>query len=583
MAAPKGILTLNLGTQTISLAEFQRNADGGLTLSRLKQGEILGDPSADPTRAAQTKLQVEQLVGDLGVKGRSVNYAIASHVIFTRPVTLPSVDDATQVEQLVGFEAQQNVPYPIDEVVWDWQLLDAGDGGQVEVILAAIKSDLLDEINASAQAGGMKPVVVEIAPMALYNALRYNYPDAEGCTILLDIGSRTTNLLFCEPGKIFPRRLNIGGSSITTAIAKDFGCNFSEAETRKVNDGFVSLGGTYAEPDDAEIARISKITRNQMTRLHQEIARSITFYRSEHGGSQPVRVLIAGGTASLPYIREFFQEKFPGMEVDYFNPLRNVTVSETANTDDLARATHTLGELVGLALRALGNCPMELNLRPVSVVKAAKRAAQRPYLIAAGVCILSALGAWWQYYETAASRTEDITQALKQKAEPLATLEKKIKDAQADVDTLARSVQPLAQVAHERAYWVNLLADLNSKIPKDFIWITSLELVGGGAQKPDAEAPEAPGKPAPNKTKPKKSDSGPSVILLAKGLYLSRDAGNNAGPAVVDEFVANLKNSKFVEFVDDAKAGYVRPNDDTFDWAFKFALPLKLLNPISFQ
>ena len=578
MAAPKGILALNLGTQTISLAEFQRNADGGLTLSRLKQGEILGDPSADPTRAAQTKLQVEQLVGELGVKGRGVNYAIASHVIFTRPVTLPSVGDATQVEQIVAFEAQQNVPYPIDEVVWDWQLLDAGDGGQVEVILAAIKSDLLDEINTSAQAGGLKPAVVEIAPMALYNALRYNYPDAEGCTILLDIGSRTTNLLFCEPGKIFPRRLNIGGSSITTAIAKDFGCSFSEAETRKVNDGFVSLGGTYAEPDDAEIARISKITRNQMTRLHQEIARSITFYRSEHGGSQPVRVLIAGGTASLPYIREFFQEKFPGMEVDYFNPLRNVTVADTANTDEVARATHTLGELVGLALRALGNCPMELNLRPASVVKEGKRAAQRPYLIAAGACILSALGAWWQYYENAASRTDEVTEKLKQKAAPLAALDRDIKAAQGEVDALIKSVQPLAQVAQEREYWVNLLADLNSKVPKDFIWITSLDLASNAGKK---EEPEAPAKPGQNRTKLAKT---PSVILMAKGLYLSRDAGNNAGPAVVDEFIANLKTSKLVEPIEDARAGYIRQNDDTVDvWAFRFVLPLKLTNPISFQ
>ena len=584
MAAPKGILALNLGTQTISLAEFQRNADGGLTLTRLKQIEILGDPSADPTRSAQTKLQVEQLVSELGFKGRSVNYAIASHVIFTRPVTLPSVGDATQVEQIVAFEAQQNVPYPIDEVVWDWQLLDAGDGGHVEVILAAIKSDLLDEINESAQAGGLKPAIVDIAPMALYNALRYNYPDVEGCSILLDIGSRTTNLLFCEPGKIFPRRLNIGGSSITTAIAKDFNCNFSEAESRKVKDGFVSLGGTYAEPDDAEIARISKITRNQMTRLHQEIARSITFYRSEHGGSQPVRVLIAGGTASLPYIREFFQEKFPGMEVDYFNPLRNVAVSESANTDDLSHATHTLGELVGLALRGLGSCPMELNLRPASVAKTEKRAAQRPYLIAAGVCALAALGAWWQYYERATVVTGEATQKLSEKAAPLKTLDSQMKAARAEVDQLGESALPLAKIAQEREYWVNVLADINQRIPKDYIWVTNLELAPAEVLKKDAEAPEIPVK-TPGKGKPKKGgeSGGSGPVLMIKGLYLSTSAGNNAGPAVVDEFIAKLKESELVKPIENANAGYVRASDDTPEWAFKFVLPLELKNPINLQ
>ena len=584
MAAPKGILALNLGTQTISLAEFQRNAEGGLILTRLKQIEILGDPSADPTRAAQTKLQVEQLVSELGLKGRSVNYAIASHVIFTRPVTLPSVGDATQVEQIVAFEAQQNVPYPIDEVVWDWQLLDAGDGGHVEVILAAIKSDLLDEINESAQAGGLKPAIVDIAPMALYNALRYNYPDVEGCSILLDIGSRTTNLLFCEPGKIFPRRLNIGGSSITTAIAKDFNCNFSEAESRKVKDGFVSLGGTYAEPDDAEIARISKITRNQMTRLHQEIARSITFYRSEHGGSQPVRVLIAGGTASLPYIREFFQEKFPGMEVDYFNPLRNVAVSESANTDDLSHATHTLGELVGLALRGLGSCPMELNLRPASVAKTEKRAAQRPYLIAAGVCALAALGAWWQYYERATVVTGEATQKLSEKAAPLKTLDSQMKAARAEVDQLGESALPLAKIAQEREYWVNVLADINQRIPKDYIWVTNLELAPAEVLKKDAEAPEIPVK-TPGKGKPKKGgeSGGSGPVLMIKGLYLSTSAGNNAGPAVVDEFIAKLKESELVKPIENANAGYVRASDDTPEWAFKFVLPLELKNPINLQ
>jgi type IV pilus assembly protein PilM len=587
MAAPKGILALNLGTQTISLAEFQRNADGGLILTLLKQIEILGDPSADPTRSAQTKLQVEQMVSELGLKGRSANYAIASHVIFTRPVTLPSVGDATQVEQIVAFEAQQNVPYPIDEVVWDWQLLDAGDGGQVEVILAAIKSDLLDEINASAQAGGMKPAIVDIAPMALYNALRYNYPDAEGCSILLDIGSRTTNLLFCEPGKIFPRRLNIGGSSITTAIAKDFGCSFSEAEARKVKDGFVSLGGTYAEPDDVEIARISKITRNQMTRLHQEIARSITFYRSEHGGSQPQRVLIAGGTASLPYIREFFQEKFPGMEVDYFNPLRNVAVADSANTDNLSHAAHTLGELVGLALRGLGSCPMELNLRPASVAKAERRAAQRPYLIAAGVAALAAIGAWWQYYERAAVATAEQTEKLKQAAAPLASLETRMKAARADVDKLAESALPLARVAQEREYWITVLADLNQRIPKDYIWVTSLELAASDGLKKEPEAQATPAKPAPGKPNPAPSGgpkrperAAPAVILMMKGLYLSRDAGNNAGPAVVDEFIAKLKESELVTPVEDAKRGFVRANDDTAEWAFKFQLPLELKKPI---
>ena len=134
MAAPNRIYALNLGTQTMSLAEFQTNPSGGIVLSRFQQGEILGDPSVDSTRLAQSKMEVQSLVDGFGIKGMKVNYAIASNVVFIRPVTLPSVGDQAQVEQIVGFEAAQNVPYPINQVVWDWQLLDDGSEDRKSVV-----------------------------------------------------------------------------------------------------------------------------------------------------------------------------------------------------------------------------------------------------------------------------------------------------------------------------------------------------------------------------------------------------------------------------------------------------------------
>lgn len=569
MAAPNRILALNLGTQTISLAEFQTNPSGGIVLVRYKQVEILGDPAADSTRVAQTKLQIKQLVSEFGLKKQPVNFAIASHTIFTRPVRLPVIGEASQVEQIVAFEAAQNVPYPIDQVVWDWQLLDEGKGGQMEVILAAIKADLLDEINDAVQSADLRTGVVEIAPMALYNALRYNYADADGCTLLVDIGSRTTNLLFCEPGKIFPRRLNIGGSTITTAIAKDLGIAFTEADKRKVDDGFVSLGGSYAEHDDAEIARISKIIRNQMTRLHQEIARSITFYRSEHGGSQPVRVLLSGATSSLPYMREFFDEKFPSMDVEYFNPLRNVSVADTLDVEEVGRDAHTLGELVGLALRGAVSCPMELNLRPASVTKANRITAHRPFLIAAGVCVLTCLAGWWQYFEHAANTTATVTEEIKTKSAPLADEERKIKNTLAEIEALKNSVQPLLRAIEEREYWVKVINDLGQRLPQDYVWVTSFEL-----------PPREQGAPAnaPEKGRPKEAP----VILTIDGLYLSKDAGNSEQTKIVDQFLKSLAASPYVESPKD-ETTITRKTDDTPHWAFKYSFPLTLKNPIDLK
>src|SRR4051794_575973 len=116
MAASTRILTLDLGTQVLGLAEFKAGADGSLVLTNYRNTELLADPAADSTRHAQGRIAVGEMVTSLGYKGQPIHYAIASQSVFTRFVKLPSVGEE-QVEQIVGFEAQQNVPYPINEVV----------------------------------------------------------------------------------------------------------------------------------------------------------------------------------------------------------------------------------------------------------------------------------------------------------------------------------------------------------------------------------------------------------------------------------------------------------------------------------
>ena len=423
MAASTRILSLSLGTQTIGLAEFKTGQNGGLVLSAYETRELLADPAADATRLAQTKLLLNEVVQARKIKGAKINYAVSSQSVFTRFVKLPSVGEE-QVDQIVGFEAQQNVPYPIDEVVWDYQLVDSGDVSQVEVVIVAIKADLLDDINDTVEQTSLKTTIVDVAPMAIYNAFRYNYSDVHGSSLVIDIGSRTTNLIFIEPNKVFSRSIPNGGSTDHPAGCQGSSTKLSnKREERKKRDGFVSLGGaSYAEPDDPDVARVSKMIRNSMTRLHAEIARSIGFFRAQQGGKQPDRVYLSGGSATLPYMREFFQEKFQ-IPVEFFNPLRNVTVGPNLNLDDVSKSAHRMGELVGLALRGTSDCPMELNLRPARVVRRHQLAEKRPYLVIAGFCALLALVAWWLYLMQGAPKTlEAATHELDPKVSELQAL-----------------------------------------------------------------------------------------------------------------------------------------------------------------
>src|SRR5437660_6929445 len=321
MSPRQRILSLNLGSQTIGLAEFQARPQGGLVLRDYRLREALIDPANE--RLDQVELaSIRELVGEFQIKGHNVNYAIAAQSAFTRFLRLPAIEEE-RIKRIITFEAQQNVPFPIDEVVWDYQLIGGGGDEQVQVVLVAIKSDLLDEINNAVEETGLRTAIVDVATMALYNAFRYNYADLSGCSLLIDIGARTTNLLFVEPQKLFTRSIPVGGSSITAAIAKEFNESFAAAEFRKKRDGFVSLGGAYAQPSDPELAPVSKLIRSTMTRLHAEVMRSISHYRAQQQGNAPERVFLCGGGASTPYMREFFQEKLQ-VEIVLFNPLRNV-------------------------------------------------------------------------------------------------------------------------------------------------------------------------------------------------------------------------------------------------------------------
>ncbi|MEO6567728.1 MAG: Amuc_1101 family PilM-like pilus complex protein [Opitutaceae bacterium] len=565
MAAPNRILSLSLGTQTVGLAEFRTGQNGGLVLAAYQTRELLADPAADATRMAQTKLLVQEMVEAMGLKGQTVNYAISAQSVFTRFVKLPSVGEE-QVDQIVTFEAQQNVPYPIDEVVWDYQLVDSGDPSQVEVVIVAVKSDLLEEINEAVESSQLQTSVVDVAPMATYNAFRYSYSDiGGGCSLVIDIGSRTTNLIFIEPNKIFSRSIPNGGVQITSAIAKEFGEPFAVAEDRKKRDGFVSLGGAYAEPDDPDVARCSKMVRNAMTRLHAEIARSISFYRSQQGGTPPQRVFLSGGSASLPYMREFFHEKLQ-LPVEYFNPLRNVSVAGNLNVEELARQAHTLGEMVGLALRGTSNCPMEMNLRPASVVKRHELAKRQPFLIFAGVCLLALLAGAYLYFSHAAAVANDVVAQVEAKLAPFKQFDSRINAATSEIKAAEETAAPLIAAIEEKSFWPRIIDDINSRLPVDFVWITSFEPTVKAAAAPASSG----GKPSAGKPA---ASSGPKVEVNLKGLYLL----NDKQASVVDEFVAKLEESSlYTVEKDNIKRSL--PNDT--EWAFEYEIPIVLKNSI---
>lgn len=591
MAAPQRILTLNLGTQTIGLAEFHATENGGLVLGRYVSGEVMADPALESTRISQVRVVVQELTGKLGLKKGAVNYAIPSQQVFTRFVKLPSVA-AEQVDQIIQFEAQQNVPFPIDEVVWDYQLVSAENDTQVEVALFAVKADLLDELNQAVEDSGLRAGVVDVAPMALYNAFRYNYSDVDGCSLLIDIGARTTNLVFIEGGRMFVRGIHVGGAnSITDKIAKEIGWNFQQAEDRKRADGFVGLGGAYADPPDPDVALMSKVIRQTMTRLHQQIVQSISVYKAQQGGKQPDRVFLCGGSVALPYMREFFTEKM-NCPIEFFNPLRNVSVTSDVDIEEVVRNAHVLGELVGLALRGMSNCPVELNLRPASVVRAQEIAGRTPFLTMTAACLVLATVAGWLYFMQAEKVQAESLEAVTGKVQQMSDFEKKFKDLRKQEAELDERLKPLSRAVTAKNYWIRVIEELNRRLPADkSIWVTSFEPVlavpssaatpptAGGPQKPTPKpTPPKPGQPQPPQAAPSYS------VIKIKGLYLWDEDKAGHSDKIVTQFIQNLMKeptpfqpAKVEEILKSSQ----EQNDTA--WAFPYELELKLKEPLPAQ
>src|SRR5688572_8624250 len=137
MAASRTITCLDLGTQTVALAQFSSAGNGGISLEHYQTAELLADPAADGSRIPQSRLALKDLASQMGLKAAPAYYTLPGQAIFSRCVMLPTVDQA-QVEKIIGFEAQQNVPFPLTEVVWDYQLISRSST-ETELALIAIR------------------------------------------------------------------------------------------------------------------------------------------------------------------------------------------------------------------------------------------------------------------------------------------------------------------------------------------------------------------------------------------------------------------------------------------------------------
>ncbi len=539
MLNSKSFLGIDFGAGTLKVAEFDLNEVGALRLRHyaLKPLGLAG--AQDSAREGVVLRGLQELLSDKTFSARACNVSAPGFHVFSKFLKLPPVD-SSKVTQIIQYEAQQNVPFPLEEVVWDYQILGTLPSGELEVLLVAIKAEIVEGLFRAAEAVSLRLDLVDVSPAALCNAFRYNYGDVEGCSLLLDIGAKTSNLLFFEKGKVYSRGINIGANSITQDFAAETKLPFAEAEKVKIAEGFVSLGGAYEEPESPRQAAISKIARQVLTRLHIQVNQTIQFYRSQQGGAAPQRLYLAGGASTMGYTAQFFAEKL-NVSVEYFNPFRNVQIAPEVNLEELAKVAHAFGEVVGLGLRHPTQCPVELNLMPKSILKRQQFNQKKPYFVASVfslILVVFAMG--WFFDKVAAVKQTTI--------EERAPRVLQMQDKKKQLDTALSQMRATKKIAEQyrawladRFTWADLLADLRRALEtteaetrtpgvRTGVWIEKLAAE-------NAEVPEA-AEEEENHPRPMMMDIRMMMRygLLPKGIKIVQDtnvtgsAGSGSGP-----------------------------------------------------
>ena len=476
MAQQNLILCIDVGGDSIKAAEFSYVPGQSLTLERFAYTEY--EFSSDEPPEDVILKTLTDVIKTNGFTARDVYVSLSGKNAFVRFVKIPAMTtNQEKIQEIISYEAQQAIPFPSDEVVWDSQLLQPtgdSDGSEIDAMIVIVKKQEVSRISELLEKLGKRVALIEVAGTSCYNSARANNVGATDCQMILDIGGRCSTLIFIDGSRFFVRTIPIAGDAITQQIAKEFNISYADAEEMKRKHGYVSLGGAYEEADSEVASAVSKIVRNVMTRLHGEINRSINVYRATQKGRKPEKLFLAGGTSILPYAPRFFSEKLR-IPVEYLNPFQVVGVGPAVDQQVLSEVAHLYAETIGLALRRIGTSPVEISLIPDYVRKQNEFRSKRPFFLASAVVVILYLViTLWAYSQQAdniaGKRDEFSTYVSKREA-----IQKRVKDANAKLGSANGTFDDVVELLKKRNNIIAFYSLIKTCIP-DNVWLTDFSI-----------------------------------------------------------------------------------------------------------
>jgi len=347
----QALLGLDISSTAVKLLELSMSSGRSGARYRVESYAVEPLPAnavvekniADIDAVGQAVLNV---VKRAGTKTRQAAVAVSGSAVITKVITMPAALSDQDRENQIQLEADQYIPYPLEEVNMDFEVLGISEKNpeMVDVLLAASRSENVDDRVAALEIAGLTAAVVDVEAFAMENAFSQiadqvpGYGD-EQTVAIADIGATITTLNVLHDNKvIYTREQNFGGKQLTEEIQRRYGLSHQEAGMAKRQGGL---------PDNY----VPEVLDQFKEAMAQQVSRSLQFFFSSSAYNNVDNIVMAGGCASIPGVDELIEEKI-GTATIVANPFANMSVSSNVKPQSLSNDASSLMIACGLALRS---------------------------------------------------------------------------------------------------------------------------------------------------------------------------------------------------------------------------------------
>ena len=481
MAVQPGVWGIDIGQCALKAVRLQLidNKVTATAFDYVEHPKILSQPDADPEQL--TREALEKFLSRNPMKGDKVAIGVPGQSGLARFVKLPPVEES-KVADIVAFEAKQQIPFPLEEVVWDYQKVSDGivEGGfaiDAEIGLFAMKRDMISRFLNHFVSVNVEVHIVQMAPLALCNYITYDLlkrggPDAPAVetaaqglgakkksVVALDVGTDGSNLIITDAGKIiWQRPIPIGGNHFTRALTKELKLTFAKAEHLKRNAA-----------KSPELANILKALKPVLTDFVGEVQRSLGYFTNTHRDAQVEYLVGLGSAFKLPGLQKYLGDKLQ-IRVDKPTKFSRLVGESVTNAPVFMENVLTFPVAFGLALQGLGVARLGTNLLPPEITWERKIRAKKPWVVAAAACLMIGTGvlAYGSSVPNAVVNDPKIPAALKKADDArkeAGANDQQISGKQGEVTLGIEKVQAIIAGKDERLNWMRMNEFINNCLP----------------------------------------------------------------------------------------------------------------------